>query len=374
MNVTYIKNYYPIFSSNFLSDGLTDFWSIKQESFSALTVATCEYPYAVRDTFRCVLQCGEKQINENFSGTLCYFGDGIFCLETIKEIDIDKISLEQINDLAEYERGAVNKWLKKDRISSELRQLENEIYGLDDNNKSFVLGGAYSHNLIISDRLCSDSIIPCLLQSGEFVEREGEWVRKAFCTPSVNAFWLEETYRTAVLDLLRTLTVVMSTLYEVQSSAKSQSRDIVEKHLVSGTASQAAAMSAKRLAHFEQFTAEMGAVDFLADPLEVTVGQSVADVWGWNDLVSQTQCMVSHMSSQIARLNEKVTREFEDRVAKILFGFTLLTVINVTSGAVAFYDIENSVAPFARILSMVLSLLVTILFVLVYLKRSRGKP
>lgn len=117
----------------------------------------------------------------------------------------------------------------------------------------------------------------------------------------------------------------------------------------------------------------MDTVIYNADPLEETVGQTIAIAWNWQELVAQTRSMVTHMSEQVSRLNNKATREFEERVAKILFGFTLLTVVNVTAGVIEFYDVEDSIAPLARIISMALSLIITVALVYVYLNLSRER-
>lgn len=371
--MTTLLNFYPIFSAKFLSNGISHFQSAQPSGVAPLYLRSCAYPEAMRDTFKHVLECGERNIDNLAGATLTYVGDGIFCLMTKTNVDPSTLTTEWLIEMAEFEREQIQKWLSKTQTVSELWSLESVIYRGARAPNSYALGFAFSHNLIMQHPNCADVCIPAISKSKTIVESSGVLVDKVSCTPHINAFWLNEKTVASTTGLIHMITIAMATLYEVQGAAKAQSRKIIETYLSSSSIARAAEISEKRVAQFEQFAAEMDTVIYNADPLEETVGQTIAIAWNWQELVAQTRSMVTHMSEQVSRLNNKATREFEERVAKILFGFTLLTVVNVTAGVIEFYDVEDSIAPLARIISMALSLIITVALVYVYLNLSRER-
>ena len=114
-------------------------------------------------------------------------------------------------------------------------------------------------------------------------------------------------------------------------------------------------------------------MDFLSDPFEEILGLTTAKAWDWNNLIQNTAASVSHMANQVEKLSNEARRRSEQRLNKILFAFTFLTVMEVTGTVISLYDPNNLIVPVIRVLALVSALAFAILVAKVYLFSVREK-
>jgi hypothetical protein len=301
--------------------------------------------------------CNLKSVyTENFLSTevfvdligatrLTYFFDGIFSIETSHDLSGSIRELHDLISLADREREVLQNWISSREGQEMLSSISAAFFKKSSLSDRYKLTFAYSHNFIG----CSpDDLKETKFASLDWIFAESSHLSDLYANSAVSFVIPQYGQQEAVVSALRNFTAVLSSLYEIQEICVRNSRKIIEADLFSRNASRKMSASECQLGLLQQFVNEVKMIDFLSDPFEEAFGKSVAQVWDWYKVRERTNELCSHLQGQLAKLHNEVERQSDARVNKILFAFTLLTVVDVAANILSFHDLQNSVGSYIR--------------------------
>ena len=327
-----------------------------------------EYPNTLQSTYSHLTKIDKIQLDKGFDLSVYCLSDGIFCFVAKSFLEESVESQKTIEAKADFEREHLEVWLNTDSAKTQLSKLlpkQSEVQL----PKKFKLGFAYSHSLFSSDNNCSSD-----KSVGENAYTvSNEYISFASATSALNNFYVDEKNAIRLEAYLINLTLLMGLLYEIQETAVVVSRELIQTGYEKADLSASLSDIERRVGYFHQFLAEVRLVDFLSDPFEEILGLTTAKAWDWNNLIQNTAASVSHMANQVEKLSNEARRRSEQRLNKILFAFTFLTVMEVTGTVISLYDPNNLIVPVIRVLALVSALAFAILVAKVYLFSVREK-
>lgn len=291
---------------------------------------------------------------------LTYFFDGIFSIETIHDLSGDISELQDLVALADREREVLQNWISSKEGQELLSSISAAYFQKASFPDKYKLTFAYSHNFI---GVSPDDLKETKFSSLDWVVAESPHLSDLYANSAVSFAVPRSGQQEEVVRALRSFTAILSSLYEIQEICIRNSRQIVEADLFSQNPSGKMSSLECQLGLLEQFVNEVKMIDFLSDPFEEAFGKSVAQVWEWDKVRERTHELCSHLQSQLVKLDNEVERQSDARVNKILFTFTLLTVVDVAANMLNFHDLQNSVDSYIRavyIISVFISLFVIV--------------
>ena len=360
-------NVYPCFTDDFLTQGIGK-PQTKKTPDTPVEVIPFEYPNALQTTYRQLKKIEKLKINDNFTISAHSLSDGIICFVVKSDLEEYPTLQEIIEDRADAEREQIETWLTTKSAKAELDKLL-ECETSFPEARQFKLGFAYSHSLFLPE----NGSRPEEFGFDTAYSASNEHISYASATSSLNIFCVNDAGFARLENYLINLTILMGVLYEIQETAVTVSRELIQTGYEKDNLANSLSLIERRVGYFHQFLAEVRLVDFLSDPFEQTLGDTTARAWDWGNLVEKTTASVNHMAVQVDKLNNEARRRSDQRLNKILFAFTFLTVMEVTSTIISLYDPENLIVPFVRILTVLSALGCAILVAKIYLLSTREK-
>ena len=365
-----LVNIYPIFCELFLSSGRGNLDKSLLSKHHALEFPDFEYPYTLQGVYSQPLVSVDVEIEGVERARLTYFFDGIFSLETISFLDEAFAGIPDLISQADIEREIIGNWLATPDATFLLSNIYGAYHQGAGRPKDFQLAYAYSHN-ILSQNL--EGLIEKRLQSSKWRIAKSPFVANIISEPAVNLIEPHPDNSDKAIAAVRNLTVLLASMYHIQEICLMMSRRIVEDELLEFGISTRVSGFARRLGLFQQFIHEVRLVDFLSDPFEEALGQSIAGSWGWFKVRDQSLEFCRHLGSQIEKLNDEVERQSSGRFNQILFAFTFVTILDAAANILSFHDLNNTIVPMIRAIYIVGVLLFALAVVKFYLSGKRKR-
>lgn len=362
-----LVNIYPIFSDSFLSNGRGKLSEDRLPRNVKFDYSKLEHPNALQSIYkeRCV-SCVASIPNIR-NARLIYFSDGIFAVETQNVGVSAKFRIDSLINIADSEREEIERWLLEGSSVNLLSSIEQAYHPEITGTIDYKLGFAYSHNFFLQERTTPPKE---LLSSNQWVAGRSDFIADIWSNPAVNLVVPHHKGRMVALSALRNITIILASMYRIQEDCVSMSRVIVEDTLSKNNLNFSVEDAERKLGLFQQFLNEVRMVDFLSDPFEEVLGKTIASNWDWKEVCDRAVGFTGHLSSQIEKLNDKISRRSDRRVNAILFSFTFITVLDVSANMFSFYDLDNSVVPVFRIFYIISVFILALASVKIYLSRG----
>ena len=192
------------------------------------------------------------------------------------------------------------------------------------------------------------------------------------CNATITIFRPSDKQYTDLLGMVREITIYTACMYEIQIISMSYSMGIIEKNFstLDKEHKDIIVKYNKLSSLFNQFITEMNRNDFASTVLEENISGQIAKSWNWEKLMNSSQETVNQLTRQIEKMSMEKTRKSEIKIQKILFAFTLLTIVEVVSAFLQIYDIENSISPILRLISLLVVFGVALSVILSYIREK----
>lgn len=126
----------------------------------------------------------------------------------------------------------------------------------------------------------------------------------------------------------------------------------------------------KTISAQNQLLYQLKSEDFMGSDLEQTYGRVLFDTWDTDKHLAQAIDSNSHVTRQLEKAKDKLSRYQEARTGVLLLALSLLTVVGVTSDILQLYDFTNNINQIIRLGYVGVIFLLSVLLTIVFLKRK----
>ena len=110
--------------------------------------------------------------------------------------------------------------------------------------------------------------------------------------------------------------------------------------------------------------------DFLSDFMEEKYARPVTDSWELSNLSVKVNSALDELENRLVDARDSITLKAQQRTNRILFAFTLLSIVGISTGLITMYDLSNDISPQIRVLIVCLVFGLASVFSIFLLKRK----
>jgi hypothetical protein len=364
-----LVNIYTVVSDKFLHFGRGNLNKSLLPTDEIFDFLDLEYPYELQDSHREVLTSISLDIPSLGITRITYFMDGVFSIEVNRFLDASFHGINELISASDIDREVISTWLRaRDTIYllSRICNAYGFVHLIED---KFHLTQTYSHNIFHTDL---DMIVELYFPKDNWISSNSEFVADLRSTAAVNLVRCHNGEYNRALGAMRGFTVFFSAMDQACKICIKRSREIIEGDLsIIGDDSTATDLE-RKLGFLEQFIIEIRSVDFLSDPFEESIGNTLARSWDWHKVADRALTLTNHLRSQVDKVRNQLEIQANARMNQFLFSVTFLTILDVAANILNFHDIHEAIVPSIRALyigAVVLFFVVVIRFYVAQRKR-----
>lgn len=266
------------------------------------------------------------------------FQDGFIIFELTSQELKNLIAPNKIISQSESHREALQAWIDKSKIIACIRK----VFG----NSSSATSGklqlcyAWSQVLLFKNKSACKTIFPDLKFDGS-IHVDASFIK---ITQSNDA------EINLAISCLKTVILKTALLYHMQDRSLTKARSLLQKSTENFFDVKFLHENNSWLSRYQHLYSVIIQQDFLSDFIEEKYAKPVADAWELSNLSLKVNLALNELGNRLGDARDSISLKAQQRTNRILFAFTLLSIVGISTGLITMYDLSNDISPRLRIL------------------------
>ena len=286
------------------------------------------------------------------------FHDGFIIFELETEISSSSIGPDDIITQSESQRKTLQLWIDGSEIIASIRK----VFGNSSSAESgkLQLCWAWSQVLLFKNKSACKTIFPDLKFDGSI------HVDASF----IKIIQSNDAEINLAISCLKTVILKTALLYHMQDTSLMRARLLLQRSAENFFDVKVLHENKNWLSRYQHLYSVIIQQDFLSDFMEEKYAKPVADSWELSNLSVKVNSALDELENRLVDARDSITLKAQQRTNRILFAFTLLSIVGISTGLITMYDLSNDISPQIRILIVCLVFGLASVFSIFLLKRK----
>ena len=286
------------------------------------------------------------------------FRDGFVIFELLSERFKNSIRPNDIIKKSEGQRETLQYWINKSEIITAIRKAFQS--GENTDSEQLQLCSAWSQILLFKNKSALNTTFPGL-KFGGLIHVDASFIKIVQSNGAETAI---------AISCLKTVILKTALLYHMQEMSLMRARRLLQNSAGSFFDIKFLNENKSWLSRYQHLYSVIIQQDFLSDFLEEKYARPTADAWELSNLSSKVNLALNELEDRLHDARDNISLRAQQRTNRILFAFTLLSIVGISTGLITMYDLSNNISPQTRVLLVSLVFGFASLFSIFLLKRK----